>query len=237
MRKLLFAFAAFIVLNGCGNQSSSDKSTIPEQVAKSEVQKKTEHFMNTKSDLLHMCENMYAIYKDDKFRIYLSEWNDTPIDTIFKSDLYQILIEDQRELLTWAAYDESLMQKCEEEQRLRQERGIKSVFDDSDLESRNRRRRHERDSINGIITRIQNQSDWNEPYWLIYEFVEDVERTFSISGETDKAKYPCYSIYKPSSEELVSVVENAIYSKPHVLKLLKTSYYKEFPQSRARIPE
>ena len=71
MRKLLFAFAAFIVLNGCGNQSSSDKSTIPEQVAKSEVQKKTEHFMNTKSDLLHMCENMYAIYKDDKFRIYL----------------------------------------------------------------------------------------------------------------------------------------------------------------------
>ena len=222
MRKLLFIFAAFLVLCACGNQSSSDKSAVTEQVAKSEVQKRAEHFMNTKSDLLHECENLYSIYKDDKFSIYMSEWNNTPVDTIFKSDVYKILIERQEsELGMW--YDEATIQRMEEENRLRKERGNSSVFDDmfdSEFEALIRQKRHERDSINGIITRIKNQPDWDEPYWLIYEFVEHVDRTFAISGETAKSQYPCYCIYMPSTNELVTVVEKTKYSKPHVLKLL-----------------
>jgi len=177
--------------------------------------------MNTKSDLLHECENLYAIYKDDKFRIYMSEWIDSPVDTIFKSDVYKLLIERQEGKLIW--YDEAAIQRMEDENRLRQEMGNSSVFDnmfDSDFEALIRQKRHERDSINGIITRIKNQPDWNEPYWFIYEFVEDVDRTFAISGETDKSQYPCYCIYMPSTNELVTVVEKTKYSKPHVLHLL-----------------
>lgn len=218
MKKLSILFLLYIALLGfllsaCGNQSASNNKVSSKEVTKSEVQKKAEHFMNTKSDLLHECENLYAVYKNDKFRIYMSVWNDTPVDTIFKSDIYKILIERQEETLSmW--YDEAVMQRMEEE---------KSVFDDifdSDIEALLRQKRHERDSINGIITRIKNQQDWNEPYWLIYEFMEDVDRTFAISGETDKSQYPCYCIYMPSTNELVTVVEKTRYSKPHVLKLL-----------------
>ena len=225
VKSFLFSSLLAIVLVGCSNPSSSGKlkeGNTSTQVAKSEVQKKAEHFMNTKSDLLHECENLYAVYKDDKFRICMSEWSDTPADTIFKSDVYKILIERQEgKLSMW--YDEADMQRLEEENRLRREKGNSSFFDgkfDSDFEALIRQKRHERDSINGIITRIKNQQDWNEPYWLIYEFVEEVDRTFAISGETDKSQYPCYCIYMPSTNELVTIVEKTKYSKPHALHLL-----------------
>ena len=227
MKKLSILFLLYIALLGfllsaCGNQTASNTKVASEEVNKSEVQKKAEHFMNTKSDLLHECEILYAVYKDDKFRIYMSEWNDTPVDTIFKSNVYKLLIERQ-EFELRMLYDEAVIQGLEEENRLRKERGYSSVFDDifdSDYEELIRQKRHGRDSINGIITRIKNQPDWNEPYWLIYEFMEDVDRTFAISGETDKSQYPCYCIYMPSTNELVTVVEKTRYSKPHVLNLL-----------------
>ena len=232
VKSFLFSSLLAIVLVGCSNPSSSGKlkeGNTSTQVAKSEVQKKAEHFMNTKSDLLHECENLYAVYKDDKFRICMSEWSDTPADTIFKSDVYKILIERQEEELSMLYYEsmwyyEAVMQRLEEENRLRREKGGKF---DSDFEALIRQKRHERDSINGIsdsingiITRIKNQQDWNEPYWLIYEFVEEVDRTFAISGETDKSQYPCYCIYMPSTNELVTIVEKTKYSKPHALHLL-----------------
>ena len=229
MKKLSILFLLCIALLGfllsaCGNQSASNNKVSSKEVTKSEVQKKAEHFMNTKSDLLHECENLYAVYKNDKFRIYMSVWNDTPVDTIFKSDVYKILIERQEETETLSIeLDEAIMQRMVEEKRLIQEQRKSSFFDDkfdSDIEALLRQQRHERDSINGIITRIKNQPDWNEPYWLIYEFMEDVDRTFAISGETDKSQYPCYCIYMPSTNELVTVVEKTRYSKPHVLKLL-----------------
>ena len=195
---LCIALLGFL-LSACGNRSAYNNIESSKEVNKSEVQKKAEHFMNTKSDLLHECENLYAVYKNDKFRIYMSDWDDTPVDTIFKSDVYKILIERQEGTLSmW--YDEAAMQRMEEEKRLIQEQRKSSFFDDkfdSDFEALLRQKRHERDSINGIITRIKNQQDWNEPYWLIYEFMEDVDRTFAISGETDKSQYPCYCIYIP----------------------------------------
>lgn len=221
MKKLLIFSLAFVLLSSCGNQSVSKKSAISGQVAKSEVQKKTEHYMNTKSDLLHECENLYAVYKNDKFHIYMSSWNSTPVDTIYKSDVYNVMIQHQQERLQ-LYYNEDLM-SCREEMEITRQRIAASNGVDVDLssfEAEKRQWQHERDSINGIIKCIQSQPDRNEPYWIIYEFVEDVDRTFAVSSETDKAQYPCYCIYMPSTNELVTVIEKTKYSRPHVLHLL-----------------
>lgn len=71
-----------------------------------------------------------------------------------------------------------------------------------------------------LIQSIKDKPDWKEIRWIVYTFDEQVERTFSVSGETGKSKYPCVCLYNPRTGEVEYIIEKKEYNENLITRFI-----------------
>lgn len=192
MKKTISLLLFLLCLTSCV-KSNSNKNTNSSEVPKSEIQKQMEEYMNSKGSFIKDVAKMQAEFPKDIFEISLIDWNDSPIDTIYKRDIYELKIQ---ELESEISYFEGVEVTLRRELRDKEPEEISNSNQDCEVL---------KDQYNALKT----ASDRNEPYFYVYAFKEQLKRTFSVSGGIDVKTYICYGYVFAGSKSVYTIEEYA----------------------------
>lgn len=161
--------------------------------------------MNSKSSIVVAASKLQSEFPNDVFEISLIEWNDTPIDTIYKKDIYALKLQELESEISNYGYLDALAIERRKEDSLRREAALKLGYSiEEHKETSNIDQNCE--LLKSKYNDIKSYPDGNEPYFYVYSFKEQVKRTFAVSGGADTKEFQCYG-YLSVSDKVVYRVE------------------------------
>lgn len=205
MKKTISFLLFLLCLTSC-IKSNSNKNTTSSEVSKSEIQKLMENYMNSKGSFVKNVAKMQAEFPKDVFEISLIDWNDSPIDTIYKRDIYELKIQElESEMSSYEGVEATLRREIRDK-------------DPEEISNNNQDCEVLKAQYNALMT----ADDRNEPYFYVYAFKEQLKRTFTVSGGTDVKTYICYGYVAACSKSVYTIEE---YAKEPYKRSYEIMYY------------
>lgn len=195
----------------------------------------TDEFMNTKSFMMEFV-NKVAKTRGVEVRIHIEEWDNTPIDTISKRDLYnEPGVKCLEGLVTsYKAYEEDSIQIVEYEQKYEtatpywKEYYYNKLSGLKESAAKNNKNAEIYNERLLKINALKQEDDLSEVMYYVYQFTERM--SYKENGENHEEDFMCFSYIDAKTNEVAYVHEGAgkieqysrfVYSLPFVQDLVK----------------